>query len=295
MNLRVEFVGQGLRLGRVFIFGFMAVVWATLLLPHAGAQALSGIQGTVTDSTGAVVPDATNVASHAVTSSAGTYTVTDLIPGTYTVKVEKGGFTTWLSKGVVVDAGGKQSNADATLKTGSATETVEVIASPISLETSQPELGAVVETKVLEELPNQIGGLGRQIDNFLFLTPGTTGGSFSHRINGGLDFQNEVVFNGVVANQSETQGFQTIINPPYELVSEFRVLTSVFSAQYGLAQGVASYQFASGTNTLHGDAFEVLRNSYFDARDARTAAAGGPVSVDRENNYGFSLGGPVYF
>ena len=302
MNLRVEFVPQGLRLGRVFIFAFIAVVCATLLLPHAGAQALSGIQGSVTDSTGAVVPEATvtvtnnatNVASHAVTSSAGTYTVTDLIPGTYTVKIEKGGFAIWLSKGVVVDAGGKQSNADAILKTGTATETVEVIASSISLETSQPELGAVVETKVLEELPNQIGGLGRQIDNFLFLTPGTTGGSFSHRINGGLDFQNEVVFNGVVANQSETQGFQTIINPPYELVSEFRVLTSVFSAQYGLAQGVASYQFASGTNTLHGDGFEVLRNSYFDARDAATAAAGHPVNVDRENNYGFSLGGPVY-
>jgi len=302
MNLRVEFVPQGLRLGRVFIFAFIAVVCATLLLPHAGAQALSGIQGSVTDSTGAVVPeatvtvtnDATNVASHAVTTSAGTYTITDLIPGTYTVKVEKSGFATWVSKGVIVDPGGKQSSADAVLKTGSATETVEVIASSISLETSQPELGAVVENKVLEELPNQIGGLGRQIDNFLFLTPGVTGDSFSHRINGGLDFQNEVVFNGVVANQSETQGFQTIINPPYELVGEFRVLTSVFSAQYGLAQGVASYQFSSGTNTLHGDGFEVLRNSYFDARDARTAAAGKPVNVDRENNYGFSLGGPVY-
>jgi len=302
MNLRVEFLPQGLRLGRVFIFAFIAVVCATLLLPRAGAQALSGIQGSVTDSTGAVVPEATvtvtnnatNVASHAVTSSAGTYTITDLIPGTYTVKVEKGGFATWVSKGVIVDPGGKQSNADAILKTGTATETVEVVASSISLETSQPELGAVVENKVLEELPNQIGGLGRQIDNFLFLTPGVTGDSFSHRINGGLDFQNEVVFNGVVANQSETQGFQTIINPPYELVSEFRVLTSVFSAQYGLAQGVASYQFSSGTNTLHGDAFEVLRNSYFDARDAVTAAAGNPVNVDRENNYGFSLGGPVY-
>src|SRR5882724_5736095 len=103
MNLRVEFVGQGLRLGRVFIFGFMAVVWATLLLPHAGAQALSGIQGTVTDSTGAVVPDATvtvtndatNVASHASTGWGATYPVTALFPGTYPGKVKRGVFTTW--------------------------------------------------------------------------------------------------------------------------------------------------------------------------------------------------------
>src|SRR5258706_7912739 len=111
MNLRVEFVPQGLRLGRVFIFAFIAVVCATLLLPHAGAQALSGIQGSVTDSTGAVVPEATvtvtnnatNVASHAVTSSAGTYTVTDLIPGTYTLTVEKGGFAKWLAKRFCLD------------------------------------------------------------------------------------------------------------------------------------------------------------------------------------------------
>ena len=302
MNLRIGIKGKGLCLDRAFIFGFIVVVCMTLLLPHADCQALSGIQGTVTDQSGAVVPEAkvtvtnnaTGVASHAVTSSVGTFTITDLIPGSYTVRVEKTGFAISVLKEVIVEAGGKQSSADAVLRAGVTTETVEVTASPISLETSQPELGAVVENKVLEELPNQIGGLGRQIDNFLFLTPGTTGGSFSHRINGGLDFQNEVVFNGVEANQSETQGFQTIINPPYELVSEFRVLTSVFSAQYGLAQGVASYQFASGTNTLHGDAFEILRNSYFDARDAATAAAGNPVNVDRENNYGFSLGGPVY-
>src|SRR5438105_6931547 len=164
------------------------------------------------------------------------------MPGTYTVKIEKGGFATWVSKGVIVDPGGKQSSADAILKTGVATETVEVIANPISLETSQPELGAVVENKVLEELPNQIGGLGRQIDSFLFLAPGVTGDSFSHRINGGLDFQNEVVFNGVPIAFAETQGFQFYINPPYESLKEFTVLQGSFSAQYGLSQGVAQYQ-----------------------------------------------------
>jgi hypothetical protein len=93
-------------------------------------------------------------------------------------------------------------------------------------------------------------------------------GEFSHRISGGVDFQNEVTFNGIAAVQSETKGFQTYINPPFEMISEFNVLSSVFSAQYGLAQGVAAYQFASGTNIFHGDAFEILRNNYFDAAGA---------------------------
>ena len=288
---------------------FLAALAGALLLLSSPAslraQALSGITGTVTDQSGAVVPDAKvtvantarGVVSTAVTSSAGIYTITDLVPGAYTVKTEKAGFATSVSHNVLVEVG-RNASADAVLKPGSITENVEIIAQPISLETSEPELGASLETKVVNELPlplgSDIGARGRQIDNFLFIVPGVTGGGFSHRINGGLDFQNEVVFNGVAVAQSETQGLQTNINPPFEMVSEFRVLTSAFSAQYGLAQGVASYQFASGTNTLHGDVFEIMRNSYFDARDAATAAAGGPTPTDHENNYGFTVGGPVY-
>src|SRR5262249_39216177 len=145
-----------------------------------------------------------------------------------------------------VDVASK-ATADAVLQTGSVNETVEVMASAITLQTDQPDNGTTVERAMVQELPNEFGGdvgsRGRQIDNFLTLTPGVTGGSFSHRINGGVDFQNEVVFNGIPAVQAETQGFQTNINPPYELVSEFKVLNSVFSPQYGLGQGVATYGF----------------------------------------------------
>ena len=133
------------------------------------------------------------------------------------------------------------------------------------------------------------GGRGRQIDNFIFLAPGVTGSTFSHRLNGGVDFQNEVVFNGIPMAQSETQGFQTIWNPPFELVNSFNVLTSSFSAQYGLAQGVVTYQTASGTNQLHGDAFEIIRNNFFDAKGAYNPS----VPIDKENNYGFTIAGPI--
>jgi Carboxypeptidase regulatory-like domain len=276
------------------------------------AQGLSGVSGSVTDSSGGAVPDAritvtnvaTNVSSSAVTTSAGTYVVTDLIPGVYTIKIEKAGFSTGLLREVHVDVS-RMTNGDLVLKTGANSETVEVFAEQIALETTQPQEGTVIENKLVDEVPILIGGgpgnIGardRQIDDYLFLAPGVQGGEFSHRINGGVDFENEVVFNGVVAVQSETQGLQSNINPPFEMISEVQVLTSTFSAQYGLSQGVASYQFASGTNTLHGDAFEIVRNTILDAAGATPPGSSptgkGPTPTINQNNFGFSLGGPVW-
>lgn len=262
------------------------------------AQALSGINGTVIDASGAVVPNAkvsvtnnaTNVSRVTSTGSAGTYDITDLLPGVYTVKVESPGFQAAVINNAGVEVA-KSSTVNATLHPGNAEQTVEVTGSLIALETTQPSLGTSIENKVVQELPNQIGGgRGRQIDQFVFLAPGVTGGTFSKRINGGVDFQNEVVFNGIPMAQSETQGFQTIWNPPFELVTEFNVLRSSFSAQYGLAQGAITYQTASGTNTFHGDVFEIIRNDFFDARGAYNPT----TPIDKENNYGFTIAGPVW-
>lgn len=291
---------------------------ALFLLPGIlWAQGLSGITGTVTDSSGAVVPGVTvtitnrqtNVVHKAVTTSVGTYFVTDLNPGIYEVKFEKNGFKTEVQNGVNVDAN-STATANATLTTGAVNETVEVTAPEITLQTDQPQIGTVIQNELVNEIPTLIGGgpgnvgaRDRQIDDYLFLTPGVSGGEFEHRINGGIGYQNEVMFNGVVAVQSETQGFQSNINPPYELVSEINVISGNFSAQYGLAQGVASYRFASGTNQLHGDVFEVVRNTVFDAAganppssfyDASGAFHKGPTPSINQNNYGFSVGGPVW-
>jgi hypothetical protein len=276
-----------------------------------GAQGLSGITGTVSDASGAVVPDAkvtvtnnaTNVVHTAVTTSQGTYFITDLIPGAYKVRVEKEGFQTAVLENVNVFVS-QTATADTTLTTGATTTTVEVTAPSITLQTDEPNLGTVIQSTILEEVPTFVGGgRDRQIDNFLFLVPGVTGSSFSHRINGGVDFQNEVMFNGVVIAQAETQGFQSIYNPPFELVNEPDILTSNFSARYGFAQGVASYRFKSGANQLHGDAFEINKNSFFSAAGVSPPGSGfnssnvfvkGPVPHDVENNFGFSVGGPVW-
>jgi muramidase (phage lysozyme) len=279
--------------------GTLAVLALLFVAPSAklNAQSLSGIVGTVSDATGAVVPNAkvtvTNIATNVVkvtdSSSAGSYQITDLIPGTYKVQVEIAGFQASIHDGVLVEVG-RNSTVDVTLQTGNVTQSVEVQESALTLNTTQPELGTTIENKVVQELPLEIsGGRGRQIDSFVFLAPGVTGGTFSKRINGGTDFQNEVVFNGIPMAQSETQGFQTIWNPPFEQVSEFNVLRSSFSAQYGLAQGVVTYHTASGTNQFHGDGFEILRNNFFDARGAYNTE----TPIDKENNFGFSIGGPV--
>ncbi len=170
------------------------------------------------------------------------------------------------------------------------TETVEVHGDVIALNTTQPNLNSSVENAMVQALPVELsGGRGRQIDSFVFLAAGVGGNTFSKKFNGGVDFESEVVFNGVPMAQPELQGLQTVWNPPFELVNEFAVLRSSFSAQYGLAQGVVTYQTASGTNQLHGDAFEIIRNSFFDSRGAYNAT----VAIDNENNYGFTIAGPV--
>src|SRR6266550_2263761 len=281
-----------------------------LLLVSANlhAQAVSRINGEVTDEAGAVVPDAkvtvtnvdTNVSQTTTTTSAGTYLVTDLIPGTYVVKIEKIGFKTFVSKNVAV-VGGGTSTVNGALVPGTVTETVEVTAPALALQTEQPEIGTTISETLSQELPQLIGGNNRQIDNFIFLAPGVTGGGFSHRINGGVDQQTEVMFNGVPEAFSETAGFTFWNQPPYDSIKDVDVLTGTFSAQYGLGQGVEQYRTKSGTNVIHGDAF------YFYRDDKLFAAPGAFLDTNPNNHgvvdqpntniqtdWGFSFGGPVF-
>ncbi|NYF78894.1 TonB-dependent receptor domain-containing protein [Granulicella arctica] len=260
-------------------------------------QASSGVTGTVSDATGSIIPGAavsvknisTGVVVHTVTSSAGTYTTRGLLPGRYTITVVAPSFSKAVRDQVNIEVS-TEATIDITLTTGQSDMTVEVTSPLIALNTTQPELGTTIEPEVVNALPTEISsGRGRQIDSFIFLAPGVQGSTFSHRINGGVDFQNEIVFNGIPTPQAETEGYQTGINPPFELVNQFRVERSTFSAQYGLAQGATTYQMASGGNSFHGDAFYINRNEFFDAKGYFNTTT--PIS--RENNYGFTIAGPV--
>jgi hypothetical protein len=294
------------RRGLAFVCAF---VLPLLLVPaNVHAQAVSRINGEVTDEAGAEVPDAkvtvtnvdTNVSQTTTTTSVGTYLIIDLIPGTYVVKVEKTGFKTFVSKNVTV-AGGATSTVNATLVPGTVTETVEVIAPAVALQTEQPEIGTTINETLTQDLPQLVSGQVRQIDNFIFLTPGVTGNGFSHRINGGVDQQTEIMFNGVPEAFSETAGFTQWNQPPYDSIKDADILTGTFSAQYGLGQGVEQYRTKSGTNAIHGDAFFLYRDDkYLAAPGAFNDINPNNVGkIDQPNtniqsNLGFSLGGPVW-
>ena len=285
----------------------MAVLCAALLCLSAllNGQAVTGINGTITDRTGAVIPNAhvtatnaaTNVASSAVTSSEGSFTIIGLIPGKYAVAVDAPSFKRAQLDAVVEVA--RMTTINIEMEVGATTETVDVQASAVSLDTASPIIGTTLEPELVKDAPIEINSLARQIDAFMYLAPGVSGSSGSHWINGGVTYENEVQFNGVPVSFVQFQGNQTYINPPYEAVSEFRVNTATFDAQYGLGQGAVAFQMASGTNQFHGDGFDILRNQYFDspyfAPFATTFnSAGQPTPpVDQQNDYGFTLSGPV--
>ncbi len=242
----------------------------------------------------------TNVAKTTTTTSAGTYLIIDLIPGMYVVKVEKGGFRISVTNNVLV-VGGATSTANAILQPGTVSETIEVNAPSVELQTEQPEIGTTLPEQLAQDLPQLVSGSNRQIDNFIFLVPGVTGSGFSHRINGGLDQQTEVMFNGVPEAFSETAGYTFWNQPPYDSIKDVDILTGTFSAQYGLGQGVEQYHSRSGTNVIHGNAFFLYRDdnyfgapgAYFDT-NANNAGKIDQPNQDIETNWGFSLGGPVY-
>jgi hypothetical protein len=179
----------------------------------------------------------------------------------------------------------------------SVTETVQVNEATLALNTTSPVIGATLEPELVSSAPIEISGLARQIDSSSYLAPGVEGSASSHIINGGVTYENEVQFNGIPVAFVQYQGNQTYINPPYEAVSEFRVDSSTFNAQYGLGQGAVTFNMASGTNALHGDAFEILRNQLFDSAGffpTRFSSLGkAEPPIDQENNYGFTFGGPV--
>jgi len=282
----------------------IAIACLISLAPRTGfAQASAGITGTITDPSGAVVTNAkvtitnvqTSVAASTVSSSAGTYSFKGLLPGQYTVSVDAPGFKKEVKRDVTIEVS-TTATIDFALATGAANETVQVTSDAIALNTTAPEIGSTIEPVVVAALPEEVSGRGRQIDQLQFTAPGTTGSTFSHRVSGGVDFEQEIVYNGIPAPQPETEGYTTNFNPPFELVEEYKVERSTFSAQFGLGQGALTYQMRSGTNKYHGDLFEINRNSFFDSVGFFNGPAWGgstKPTPDHENNYGFSVGGPI--
>ena len=287
------------------------------------AQVQNGtITGRVTDPSGAVIPGATVTATqvgtglilHTVSSSDGSYTFTQLLPNQYTVTVEKAGFKrTGTSLTLTV---GQTAQVDLALPVGNQTETVNVAAEEaVQMDTQTSNLDYTVQSQQVDDLPMN----GRNAYGLASLSPGIVPGqnfgvgvavargavvaaaTNNFESNGGIGGSNEILLDGVSIIVC-CQG-QPAVTPTAEVVSQFKVVSSDPPAEYGRTSGaVLNIVTKSGSNSLHGDAYDFLRNDKLDAANYFTKRNGVypyPSIHDfrpphRENQFGAYAGGPVY-
>lgn len=275
----------------------LLVFLAVLLVSVRGFPQMDrgSLSGTVTDSTGAVVPGAVVNATHVSTQTklttettgVGTYNFTGLAVGHYTVSAEKTGFRTVVFNDVLIT---QQSNVrvDFTLQPGAVTQTVEVTAPAPLVEERSASYGVSVLTSTLNDLPIQVAGSKRSLYSYLSTVPGVQNAGFQNNVMGSVGMNSEVVIDGVSAEYNP--GVAGVASNPQsvEALAEFKVVSSV-NAEYGLTGGAfMNYVTKSGTNTLHGNVYEYLRNDALDARNFFSPT----VPFDRQDEFGFSLGGP---
>jgi hypothetical protein len=255
------------------------VLPCTMLLSAAALSQTGGqgaITGSVLDLTGAAIPNASIIAVNKATgvqtrrtaSDDGVYALTPLLPGTYTVTVTANGFSTFSQQNIVVDALGSV-GLNVTLKTGSASEVVNVSSAPPVLETTNAALGGVIENDVYAALPLLIsGGQQRDITQFSNLLPGAqvNPGGRSSIIGGTGQRVGELYLDGLPLTTLSLQGDnRPIFNiVPLEAIDQIRVVTSGFSAEYQGA-GLENYNLKSGGNQYHGSLFAYVRKRGADA------------------------------
>jgi Carboxypeptidase regulatory-like domain len=273
-------------------------------------QDMGVITGLVTDATGATVGGArvtatnteTNEKREVETQVTGTYTIGPLRLGTYSVSVEKSGFKKELWSGIVLHAQDRV-RADFKLSLGQVAETVSVTGEAPILQAESSSLGAVVNQREVRGLPLN----GRNFQQLAWLSAGVTAATQSRdktsgfNSNGQQTTQNNFIMDGV-DNNNNVMGMQDrkaqVIIPSLDAVSEFKVETSNYSAEFGRNTGaVMIVSIKSGSNSLHGTAYEYVRNDVFDSRDTFNSLAGAdgkahPTKL-RQNQYGGTAGGPV--
>jgi len=270
----------------------------------------ASISGTVTDPSGAAVAGATvtvtnggtNQSQTITTDSSGLYTARLLHIGTYSVEATAKGFERSLHSGIELNVN-QVAQVDLQLKVGSASETTQVSADPPLISTETSSLGTEETQQRIVDLPLN----GRLFTQLAWLGPGTTPGSSSGiglsgstddnrpgiqlAVNGLWAFDNNFLLDGVDNNGI---GDGTIaVNPSPDAIGEFRVEENSMKAEFGRGGAAVNAAFKSGTNQLHGGAYEYLRNDALDARNYFDPASNGPKAPLHRNQFGFFIGGPI--
>ena len=293
----------------ILALSFLQVSFLLLCAQRAPAQvATAAVNGTVIDASGGAVPGAkitltnvaTNVTRVTTTGETGNYVLVNIIPGRYRLTVSKEGFATATEADFEL-AVNQTTTLDFTLRLGSAAETVRVEALTTSIQTSSSELGTVIGRRSVDNLPLN----GRNFTQLLDLTPGVstvnttqngsnqqfagnTVGSFSFpSINGQTNRSNLFLLDGL--NDQESFSSTYSVPPIIDDIQEFKVDSHNDQAQFGgVLGGVVNVVTKTGTNEFHGEAWEFLRNSAFDARNPITG-----INQLHQNQFGANIGGPV--
>jgi hypothetical protein len=277
---------------------------------NAQGSTNASVLGTVTDSSGAVIPSAsvqvknvaTGQARQTPTDAQGRYTIADLPVGSYEAQASAQGFQTEIRRGVTLTVGA-QTVVDFSLPVGQAQQTVTVDAQVSQVDTVSTAVSSYVEQKQINDLPLN----GRNFTDLVALVPGVSTGSQIG--NGGANLlyglQNNFAVSGArsegqayLLDSTDIQGFWNhgsgsgVMGTTLgiEAIAEFQVLTNTYSAQFGGNGAVVNSASKSGTNSFHGSAYEFLRNS---GVDARSPFDGASVPAFRQNQFGGSLGGPI--
>ena len=293
-----------IRCGRVL---GLALIFA--IAAAAAFAAITGvISGTVTDSSGAVIPgvkvtalnQATGVAQATVTDGRGFYSFPTLDVGVYTVSATANGFKAFKLTNIKVDAN-SSIRTDIALQVGTATQIEVVTANPVQVETQSTQVGEVIESQQITAVPLN----GRAYTDLLALQPGvspyvdtsegskgTVSGNLNAgnmSINGSREASNGFMVNGVDVNDGVQNGAAII--PNLDSISEFRIITSSYDAEYGnFNGGQVNVVTNAGTNNWHGSAFEFLRNTDFNAANYFNQGVRSPY---KQNIYGGTAGGPI--
>ncbi len=273
----------------------VCLVAALFLLPFtAPAQVTTGnITGRVVDPSGAVVAGAKVVivsesqntrSAPVTTNGTGDYTFPDVTSDVYTVEVSAPAFKTSQVKGIKVTGGDRVGVPSITLQVGGATETVSVTADATLVQTQSGERSFAIENAQVENLPINHGNF---MDAVAF-APGVNGTS---RLGSPQD-QNNIMMNGISAMDTGNNG--QMLNLNIESIGEVKVITQGYQAEYGRSSGLQITAVTkSGTNSFHGSAYGIFKNSDWNSRSWANQKNGNPQPYTYSNVYGYSIGGPV--
>ncbi len=271
-----------------------------LVVPLAAQVDYASLNGTVTDPSTAVMPgarvvalsNATGFRRETTTGAGGTYQMSGLAVGKYTVTISRDGFKAAQFKDVEL-AVGQPRTIDARLEVGSVAEAVEVSSTLETLNRTSAEVGGLIESAQIKEIPVS----GRNWASLMLLAPGAVnysdGSQRSIRFNGHSIDDANYTFDGIDNNgvQEQTQKAETRLNIALDSIAEFRVSTAVYTAESGAAGGVQVQVVSkTGTNQFHGSTFYALRN---DALDSRSPFDGATIPPFTLHQFGASFGGPI--